>query len=215
MSRPSDLRRSSLEKATAQYAQLLDEAAGYLSARGVRKETAAAARLGVVRDPVPGHELFTGRLSIPYLTRAGVVDMKFRCIDDHDCKAVSCPKYLALPNSDSHLYNVASFFAGGDVIAVCEGELDALVLFHEVGVPAVGCPGVQRWESHFSRCFSDYAKVIIPADGDTAGKDFAGRLSRELGPAAVPVFLPDGHDVNSLFLAEGKDGVLTRLGLAE
>lgn len=176
--------------------------------------TAQAARLGVVTDPDPGHELATGRLSIPYVTRAGVVDIKFRCLKHTDCKAEGCVKYLALPNSESHLYNVAAFFVVSDVIAVCEGELDTDVLHYEIGVPAVGCPGVQRWQPHFSRCFSDYGRVIVPADGDEAGKDFVGRVSRELGPSALPIYLPTGHDVNSLYLAEGKDGLLARLGLS-
>jgi len=34
--------------------------------------------LGVVVDPLPGHEQFLGRVAIPYVTPSGVVDIRFR-----------------------------------------------------------------------------------------------------------------------------------------
>src|SRR6266702_2714522 len=46
-----------------------------------------------------------GRLSIPYVTRAGVVNLKFRSIE-----ADSGPKYLNLSGFETNLYHVESFF---------------------------------------------------------------------------------------------------------
>jgi hypothetical protein len=41
-----------------------------------------------VVDPIAGHELGEGMLSIPYITPAGVVGIKFRRLDE------GTPKYL-------------------------------------------------------------------------------------------------------------------------
>ena len=211
--RPSDVRKKSLGKAAAKYALNLDKAASYLTQRGVSEATAVAAQLGVVVDPEPGHELVVGRLAIPYITRAGIVDMKFRCLLHEDCKQEGCVKYLAISGLEgSRLYNVQAFFEDSPVIALTEGEFDALILNYEVGIPTVGCPGVQRWEDHFARCFTGYESVLVFADGDTAGRDFAKRVANELLQATV-VNLPMGEDVNSVYLTEGPDGLLHRAGL--
>lgn len=207
------MRKQSLLKATAKYELNLDLAASYLSSRGFSKETAVAARLGVVVDPEPGHDQMVGRLAIPYLTRAGVVDMKFRCIKHEDCKQEGCVKYLAIPGLEgSRLYNVNAFFEPSDYIGIAEGEFDTDILHYEVGIPAVGCPGVRRWEPHFSRCFSGYSSVLVFADGDIEGREFAKRVASELYQATV-IHMPETLDVNKVFLEEGKEGLLRRAGL--
>ena len=52
-------------------------------------EAARLARLGVVEEAEIGHETFQGRLSIPYITKTGVVDIRFRSLNP----AVE-PKYM-------------------------------------------------------------------------------------------------------------------------
>jgi DNA primase len=37
------------------------------------------------------------------------------------------------------------------------------------------------------------------ADGDTAGRDFAKDLARKVA-GVIPITIPDGEDVNSLFI---------------
>lgn len=209
------MRKQSLGKAATKYAENLHLASSYLAGRGVSEATAVALRLGVVEDPEPGHELVVGRLAIPYLTRSGVVDIKFRCMVHEDCKNEGCVKYLAIPGLEgSRLYNVGAFFEDSPYIALTEGEFDAAVLHYEVGIPAVGCPGVQRWEDHFARCFTGYETVFVFADGDTAGRDFAKRVATELLQTTV-VNLPTGEDVNSVFLTEGPEGLRRRSGLQQ
>ncbi len=212
--RPSDVRKKSLERAAVKYELNLDKAASYLLGRGLTKETAVALRLGVVEDPVPGHEDMVGRLAIPYLTRSGIVDMKFRCLLHENCKEYDCVKYLALSEyQGSRLYNVNAFFVDSDYIALCEGEPDTWIANYEVGIPAVGCPGVQRWEPHFARCFSGYERVFMFVHGDSSGREFAKRVAAEL-PQLQPIKLPQGEDVNSLFLLEGRESLLSRCGLS-
>lgn len=207
------MRKQSLERAAEIYELNLDRALGYLDSRGISEATARALRLGVVVEPEPGHSSMVGRLAIPYVTRSGIVDMKFRCIEHEGCKEHDCIKYLAIPGLDgSRLYNVGAFFSDSDYIGLCEGEPDTWTLHYEVGIPAVGCPGVQRWEPHFSRCFAGYSKVYVFADGDQAGRDFSKRVAGELMQAVV-IEMPKGSDVNALYVSEGKQALLGRAGL--
>jgi DNA primase len=48
---------------------------------------------------------------------------------------------------------------------------------------------------------ADFERVFIFADGDQPGTEFARSLAREL-PVTI-VQLPDGQDVNSMFVLEG------------
>ena len=68
--------RSLLETATETYELFVSEAHTYLEQRGIDPALASTHRLGVVRAPIVGHEDYEGRLSVPYLTKAGVVNIK-------------------------------------------------------------------------------------------------------------------------------------------
>ena len=210
--KPSDVRKQSLRKAASRYMENVALADSYLRDRGISEATANALALGVVVDPEPGHELMVGRLAIPYITRSGIVDMKFRCLQHEDCKNEGCVKYLCLTGSQPHLYNVNAFFVDSPVIGLTEGEFDAGVSHYEVGIPSVGCPGAQAWQPHFARCFVGYETIILFADGDTAGREFAKRVVEDLPPLTV-VNLPEKQDVTTVFLSEGAEGLRCRAGL--
>lgn len=195
-----------LERATAHYEEQLDQGLEYLARRGIGEAAARAARLGVVADPVPTHDKYQGRLCIPYVTKAGVLTLKFRSMHDSDIK------YLCLPNSKPLLYGTLAFHTAGSIIAITEGELDALVLTHEVGIPAVGCPGVSTWQEHHPRCFAGYEQVLVFADGDGPGLDLGKRIGRDLTQARV-VEMPDGCDVTDVYLREGPEGLRRRAGI--
>lgn len=203
---------ASLEQAVAKYQTAISLASDYLGSRGIGPRVAEAARLGVVAEPEPGDEHMQGRLAIPYLTRAGVVAVKYRCIQDHSCKEASHPKYTGHSNKRPRMYNANAFFQHSSVIGITEGEFDALVLSHYVGIPAVGCPGVSTWQSHFPRCFSGYDQVLMFADGDKPGRDMARMIQKELMQTRV-VYMPDDQDVNDVYLTEGADGLRKRAGL--
>jgi hypothetical protein len=202
--------RASLEEATATYELFAQGARSYLEARGIDLKVAATFRLGVVEIPVVGHEMFEGRLAIPYLTKAGVVNLKFRCMYNHDCEGHG--KYLGLPNSKTNVYNTLAFHRDSSMIAICEGEFDALVLDSLVGIPAVAIPGVQNWKAHYERCFVDYERVLIFADGDDPGKDFGKHVSSRIDGCTV-IGMPHGTDVNTIYLSEGAEGLRKRAGL--
>lgn len=154
--------------------------------------------MGVVLDPMTGHEQYENRLSIPYLTKTGVVDIRFRAMD------ASEPKYMGLTGAKTHLYNTQSFFKAKDSISVCEGEIDTITLSYACGIPSVGVPGVNNWKPHYTKLLSDFDKIFLFADGDQAGHDFSKALTKELNNITI-VNMPEGEDVNSMYIKHGVD----------
>jgi DNA primase len=193
-----------LGKATEKYSQNIYQAEDYLKQRGIPLEIARLARLGVVVEPEVGHEAFIGRLSIPYITKTGVVDLRFRSLNP----AVE-PKYMGLTGAETKMYNVLDVDKANDIIGVCEGELDTLTMSACVGIPCVGVPGANSWKKHYTRLLADFQRVFVFADGDQPGTEFARSLAREL-PVTI-VQMPDGGDVNSVYVSEGADFILRKV----
>ena len=195
-----------LGKAMSKYAGNIFQAEDYLLSRGITREVARVARYGVVAEPEVGHEAFIGRLSIPYITKTGVVDIRFRSLNP----AVE-PKYMGMTGVETRMYNVLDIERAGDWIGVCEGELDTITLSSCVGIPCVGVPGANSWKKHYTRLLADFERVFVFADGDQPGKEFASSLAREL-PVTV-VAMPDGEDVNSCYVKYGADYIREKAGL--
>lgn len=200
---PSAEQKKSLERAVTHYQQFLGEADSYLNERGIPRTTAESFRLGIVKEPLTGHEHLLGRLAIPYLTITGVVDIRFRSIDGAD------PKYMGLPGAKTHLYNVSSVLVSDTKIAVTEGEIDTLSLA-TMGIHAVGVPGASNWKPHYSRILQDFEEVVVFADGDQAGRDFSKRLARDLDNVTI-INCPEGEDVNSVYTKFGTQWFRERL----
>lgn len=203
----SQSQKELLAKAVHKYAANISQAGDYLEKRGISHQAARLARLGVVVEPEPGHEAFIGRLAIPYITKTGVVDLRFRSLNP----AVE-PKYMGMVGATTRLYNVLDIERAGDWIGICEGELDTLTMSAMVGIPCVGVPGANSWKKHYSRLLADFERVFIFADGDQPGKEFAQSLSREL-PVTI-VSMDDGEDVNSTYVKHGGDYIRERMGLS-
>lgn len=177
-------------------------AQAYLMERGLPPAAAATFRLGVVRRPLPGHEQYAGRLAIPYLTPAGVVNLRFRCAEAHECEGH--PKYLSAEGAGTNLFNVLDLKRDSPFICVAEGEIDTMSL-SLAGLPAVGVPGVDTWQKHWSRCLEDFEVIYAFGDGDKAGSKFSNFLARET--RARPIRVPAGEDCNSLFQKGGADAL--------
>ena len=204
--------KASLQEATQRYAQEVDSLGSYLEPRGVSHRAATGHLLGRVSDPIPGHEKFLGMMSIPYLTPAGTVAMKFRRIDGSEG-----PKYDSPPGQKARLYNVMDLLEPAEVVAICEGELAALVFSDTLGIPTVGTPGTQ-WMEHWSRCFADYDRVLVVADhdvkddGSSPGVKHAKAVVSKV-PHAELVLPPAGEDPDSWIVNYGADAVRERLGI--
>lgn len=194
----SKLQKESLAKAVNHYAKNIDQAGEYLLSRGITSDVAHIVRLGLVVEPLPGHEQFINRLAIPYLTPTGVVDIRFRSINGEE------PKYMGMPGTETRLYNVAALQQATDYIAVCEGEIDAITLNYKCGIPSVGVPGANSWKRHYTKLLQDFQTIYVFADGDQPGSDFAKKLAREI-QGVVVINMPDGHDVNSMYSLYGHD----------
>src|SRR5690348_16124369 len=205
--RLSESQRESLQMAADRYAGSIDQRlASYLLARGIDKDAATGHHLGLVADPIVGHEAYEGMLSIPYVTPAGVVAIKFRCAELHSCKDFGHQKYLAPAGQKPRLYNVLDLFTPQPYIAICEGELDTVVMSSRIGVPAVGVAGGLAWQAHHPRRFADFDRVLVVMDnhdkddGTNPGANFAKTIIESLakrGTNAVMVRPPAGDDVTS------------------
>lgn len=177
--------------------------------RGLSGDSARRFRLGYVDAPLVGHEQFRGRICIPYLTRAGVVSIKFRRIGDG-----TGPKYLYESGTVAkRIFNPAALFDTRPFVCICEGEIDAITA-DQCGLPAVGIAGVDNWQSYFRRVFAGYDDVFILGDNDDKGQGetFANRIAKSI-PNSKVVLMPDGHDVNSYFVAEGPEAIRRKVGI--
>jgi DNA primase len=205
-------RRASLREAAGRYGDSLlnSPASEYLEGRGIPLEVAQRFQLGYVAEPLEGHDRFRGRLAIPYLTPSGPVGMRFRSLEPE-----GEPKYDSEAGQRTALYNVLDLHRSEPWIAVCEGELDALVMSGVVGVPAVGIPGVEHWMkkgggSTWGRLFQDYQSVFIVMDPDKAGKKVVGEIARRV---ENPVVISLPADVNDTVTDKGVEYVLEQMGL--
>jgi len=143
-------------------------------------------------------------ISIPYRTPAGIVGLKFRRIDD------GTPKYLWPTGQKVGLFNVVDLHRSSDTIAICEGELDTIVLSGLVGIPAVGVAGVSQWKPWFPKLFESYSRILILADNDVKedgrnpGQELAKRIKEDLNSAII-VGLDANLDVNDTYLTYGAE----------
>jgi hypothetical protein len=209
--------KASLTEATERYAANVHLAASYLEGRGIGESAALSSRLGVVCDAIPGHERFAGWLSIPYVTDAGTVAMKFRCIEAHDCKAVGCQRYDAPAGQKTRLYNARVCAEGGDIGAVVEGEFKAIVCTDVLGIPAVST-NAGTWLDHWPRAMANFDRVLVIADNDfhedgsNPGRKHAEKVQKTISGAelALP---PLGVQLDDWVLRDGAEGVRKAIGL--
>ncbi len=95
------------------------------------------------------------KLAIPYLTPSGVVDIRFRSLNNDNG-----PKYLSRPGASTHIFNVQALNQDADMLVICEGELDTIIAT-QVGFAAVGLPGANNWKPFYSRVLADWEKIML------------------------------------------------------
>jgi DNA primase len=193
-----------LLQATQRYGGTIELAAEYLSSRHLSVEEANIFHLGVVEDPLPGHEPYKGRLAIPYITPSGVVDIRFRAMHNED------PKYMGLVGAKTTMFNTKACFVADKYICVTEGEFDCIMMGVKTQHPTIGIPGANNWKPHYAKILDDFEIVIVLADGDAAGLEFGKKISRELGNVNI-ISMPEGEDVNSMMVKRGSEWVDERI----
>ena len=126
------------------------------------------------------------------------------------------PKYMGVTGQKTGMYNVVDLHTDTETIAICEGELDTVILSGVLGIPAVGIPGVSTWKPWFSKLFEPFRRILIFADNDVKqdgsnpGMQLAKKIRDEVERSVV-VHLPEGHDVNSVYLDSGGDWFLEKV----
>lgn len=214
MQKPDAERLSWLWEQVQRYQAALagSEAEEYLLARGLTPERIRTSGLGLVSAPSTEHEHFEGFLSIPYLRRTPrgewmCPSIRFRCLEDHE--HIGHGKYMTTAGDRPRLYNTVALSRESDVIAICEGELDTLAAT-EAGVPAVGIPGAEAWQSHWALPFAGYRRVVLLPDGDDAGERWARKLAKQIKNSVV-IPSPAGTDVNDYLVSYGPDALRERI----
>lgn len=199
----------SLEEATANYQDSLlrdGAAVRYLQRRGIEEATALTFRLGVVANPMPGHEKYVGWLALPYLDHLGKpVSLRFRCLEQHDHRALYHGKYMSLPDEPARVFNVGALHRAIDTVDVTEGELDAVIL-DQLGLYAAAIPGASGFQDHHAIMLAGFNRVRVWGDPDEAGSAFVKKVQRALD-SAKGVRLLDG-DVTDTFLKHGPAALL-------
>lgn len=202
----SDSQREALEEAVQSYEvapTAVDVA--WLNARGISVQVADTFRLGVVRDPLPGHSKFEGFLAIPYLDRHGYpLSLRFRCLQQHNHRDFGHGKYMSIPGEPPRVFNIRAIHEAGEEIHVCEGEFDAITLT-SIGLPAIAIPGAQGWRSHHRRMLAGFSRVWVWGDPDDAGAEFNQRVTRALRQAKSVRLR--GHDVNETYQLGGAEAL--------
>ena len=139
------------------------------------------------------------------------------------------PKYLNSPETElfhkgQELYGLYEARQASRTLTrllIVEGYMD-VVRLHQAGITyAVATLGTATTPEHFKRVFKICQEVIFCFDGDRAGRAAAWRaLENSLsqvreGRQIRFLFLPDGHDPDSLVGAEGREAFEARVGNAE
>lgn len=226
-----------LAEATRQYHEQLLSPEGerhyeYLNVeRGLDHDTIVKFQLGAVLGANVSHEPASGMISIPYLTPAGAVQMRFR-------KAPWVKggiKYWQTSGSLIRMFNTNLLLDPGHTVFVCEGEFDTIAAT-QAGLPAVGIAGVNGWRSHFYLMLAGFDRVTFLADRDSAsdsdegkprpddwpedkewnpitnaGLKFATKHAEKIDGGAV-IQMPEGHDVNTFLIERGAEELRAHVG---
>lgn len=209
------LQRSRLALATARYNDALsgsDSAVRWLLSRGLTRETVDRFQLGYVAPEValPEHGMYRGMIAIPFLSGDDrhPVMLRFRCIEEHDHRANGHGKYNSMPGEANRMFNSPTILEAtpSEVIHCAEGELDACIL-EQLGHRAVAITGANAFKKHHAIMLEGVPRVLVHGDGDKAGHEFTASVMKFLRGSAIGVAIPEGHDVNSLYLAHGREAI--------
>jgi DNA primase len=208
---PSTAQKRSQEALVQRFEQNQSRVLPYLTGRGLA-DAAERFRLGFVEPADDLPRKYWNRMAVPYLTPTGPVQIRYKCILDHDHKGVGCSKMLGDSGVEVTLYNPGTLLDATGPVVIVEGEPDTWAIETLAGLPAVGIPGAQSWKRYpyWARCFVGL-DLILPVHGDTAGDSLAETISADL-PEIHVVRLPDGTDSASLLERESPEDFRRRLG---
>ena len=166
------------------------------------------------------YDRFRDRLMFPIRdSRGRVIGFGGRVIDQGE------PKYLNSPETPLFhkgrelygLYEARAARADFNRLMIVEGYMD-VVRLHQAGITyAVATLGTATTQEHLNKIFRSTSEVVFCFDGDRAGRQAAWRalenslaLARD-GRELKFMFLPEGHDPDTLVAQEGPEAFEKRL----
>jgi len=169
------------------------------------------------------YDRFRDRLMFPIRdSRGRVIGFGGRIIDQGE------PKYLNSPETPLFhkgrelygLYEARQARADFKRLMIVEGYMD-VVRLHQSGITyAVATLGTATTQEHLNKIFRLTSEVVFCFDGDRAGRQAAWRALENALPLARDgrelkfMFLPEGHDPDTLVAEEGAEAFERRLGAA-
>lgn len=170
------------------------------------------------------YDRFRGRIMFPIRDARGrVIAYGGRTVIKDPAKYLNSPE-TPLFHKGRELYGLfeakAARKAALPQVLVVEGYMD-VVMLHQAGVTdAVATLGTATTRDHLQKLFRETSKIIFCFDGDAAGTRAAWRALEQALPELHGarecrfMFLPQGHDPDSLVQAEGFDAFQRRIGEA-
>ncbi|MGC1519975.1 MAG: DNA primase, partial [Steroidobacteraceae bacterium] len=169
------------------------------------------------------YDRFRDRLMFPIRdSRGRVIGFGGRIIDQGEPKYLNSPE-TPLFHKGRELYGLyEARQARGDFkrLMIVEGYMD-VVRLHQAGITyAVATLGTATTQEHLGKIFRLTREVVFCFDGDRAGRQAAWRALENSLPLAQDgrelkfMFLPEGHDPDTLVAEEGPEAFEGRLNSA-
>jgi DNA primase len=175
---------------------------------------------GQIRDGERHYDRFRDRIMFPIRdSRGRVIAFGGRILDQGEPKYLNSPETLLFHKGRElyGLYEARRSRSNLKRLLIVEGYMDAVRL-HQYGINyAVATLGTATTPEHFKRIFRIVSEVVFAFDGDRAGRAAAWRALQHALPEARQgreirfLFLPDGHDPDSLVGEEGAEAFERRL----
>jgi DNA primase len=166
------------------------------------------------------YDRFRDRLMFPIRdSRGRVIGFGGRVIDQGEPKYMNSPE-TPLFHKGRELYGLyEARQARGDFkrLLIVEGYMD-VVRLHQAGITyAVATLGTATTQEHLNKIFRMTSEVVFCFDGDRAGRQAAWRALENALPLARDgrelkfMFLPEGHDPDTLVAEEGPEAFENRM----
>jgi len=200
---------------------------GWTALTDFLKDTQHALEAGLVKrkegtDRV--YDVFRHRIMFPIRdTRGRVIAFGGRTLGNDPAKYLNSPE-TPLFHKGRNLYGLyeARQSAKSDLpyLVVVEGYMDVVMLAQHGIREAVGTLGTATTREHLALLFKATSKVVFCFDGDRAGRAAAWRALEQALPEidgtreCVFMFLPEGHDPDTLVQEIGAEEFRRRIGEA-
>ena len=191
-----------------------------LAELGLIVERERGASSAPARDSDRYYDRFRDRLMFPIRdVRGRIIAFGGRIIDQGEPKYLNSPETVLFHKGKElyALYETRRARTTLKRLLIVEGYMDAVRL-HQYGLTfAVATLGTATTPEHFKRIFRLVSEVVFAFDGDRAGRAAAWRALQHALPEAREgreirfLFLPEGHDPDTLVAEEGAAGFEQRL----